>query len=293
MGKIVIRVPATSANLGPGFDSIGVALHLYLTVIVEEKTEKWRVNHALGPDVPNDEQNLIVQSALAVNSKLQPHQLTVMSDIPVSRGLGSSATAIVAGVKIANELGEMDLSLADQISAAAKIKGRPDNVAAALLGDVVVASFDGKDATTIKLNMPENLKMLAFIKNEPILASESRQLLPDNLSQKQAVFGSSVANVMVAALATQNWELASHLMERDQFHEAVRAKLAPELPMIRETAHQFGIYGTYLSGAGTTVSTFGTEPQLIVLRQKLMDMDVKGSLRIFDLDRQGATVNAE
>lgn len=293
MGKIVIRVPATSANLGPGFDSIGVALHLYLTVIVEEKTEEWRVNHALGPDVPNDKQNLIVQAALAVNPKLKPHQLTVMSDIPVARGLGSSSTAVIAGVKIANELGEMDLSLADQVTIAAKIEGHPDNVAPGLLGDVVVSDYDGESATTVKLGMPEGLKMLAFIKNEPLLTSESRKVLSDELPRKQAVVGSSVANVMVAALATNNWELASHMMERDQFHEIARTKLVPELPMIRETAHKFGIYGTYLSGAGPTIGTFGTEPQLIVLRQKLSDMDVKGSLRIFDIDRQGATVNAE
>lgn len=293
MGKIVIRVPATSANLGPGFDSIGVALHLYLTVIVEEKTEAWRVNHALGPDVPTDDQNLIVQSALAVNPKLQPHQLTVMSDIPVARGLGSSSTAVVAGVKIANELGEMDLSLDDQVTLAAKIEGHPDNVAPALLGDVTVSDYDGEKATSIKLAMPEGLKMLAFIKNQPLLTSESRGVLSDQLPRKQAVIGSSVANVMVAALATDNWQLASQMMERDQFHETARTKLVPELPMIRETAHQLGIQGTYLSGAGPTIGTFGTEPQLIVLRQKLTDMDVKGSLRIFDIDRQGATVNAE
>lgn len=293
MGKIVIRVPATSANLGPGFDSIGVALHLYLTVIVEEKTEAWRVNHALGPDVPTDDQNLIVQSALAVNPKLQPHQLTVMSDIPVARGLGSSSTAVVAGVKIANELGEMDLSLDDQVTLAAKIEGHPDNVAPALLGDVTVSDYDGETATSIKLAMPEGLKMLAFIKNQPLLTSESRGVLSDQLPRKQAVIGSSVANVMVAALATDNWQLASQMMERDQFHETARTKLVPELPMIRETAHQLGIQGTYLSGAGPTIGTFGTEPQLIVLRQKLTDMDVKGSLRIFDIDRQGATVNAE
>lgn len=293
MGKIVIRVPATSANLGPGFDSLGVALHLYLTVIVEEKTERWRVNHALGPDVPTDEQNLIVQSALKVNPNLQPHQLTVMSDIPVARGLGSSSTAVVAGVKIANELGEMDLTLADQVAAAAKIEGHPDNVAPALLGDVVVADYDGETATTVKLAMPEGLKMLAFIKNQPLLTSESRNVLSKELPRKQAIIGSSVANVMIAALATNNWQLVTHMMERDQFHETARTKLVPELPMIRETAHQFGIYGTYLSGAGPTIGTFGTEPQLIVLRQKLMDLDVKGSLRIFDIDRQGATVNAE
>lgn len=293
MGKIVIRVPATSANLGPGFDSIGVALHLYLTVIVEEKTEQWRVNHALGPDVPTDDQNLIVQSALKVNPKLQPHQLTVMSDIPVARGLGSSSTAVVAGVKIANELGKMDLSLADQVTIAAKIEGHPDNAAPALLGDVTISDFDGESATSVKLAMPEGLKMLAFIKNQPLLTADSRNVLSDQLPRKQAVIGSSVANVMVAGLATKNWELVSHMMERDQFHEIARTKLVPELPMIRETAHQLGIYGTYLSGAGPTIGTFAKEPQLIVLRQKLMDKDVRGSLRIFDIDRQGATVNAE
>ncbi len=122
MGKIIVRVPATSANLGPGFDSIGVAFHLYLTVIVEEATNQWRVNHALGSDVPNDERNLIVQAALKVNPKLSPHQLTVMSDIPVARGLGSSSTAIVAGVKIANALGEMNLSLAQQVTLLPKWK---------------------------------------------------------------------------------------------------------------------------------------------------------------------------
>ncbi|MFC6253095.1 homoserine kinase [Secundilactobacillus hailunensis] len=293
MGKIVIRVPATSANLGPGFDSIGVALHLYLTVIVEEETERWRVNHALGPDVPTDDQNLIVQAALTVNPKLKPHQLTVMSDIPVARGLGSSSTAIIAGVKIANELGEMDLSLADQVTLAAKIEGHPDNVAPALLGDVVIANFDGEKATTVKLAIPEDIKLLGFIKNQPLLTADSRKVLSDQLPRQQAIRGSSTANVMVAALATKNWQLASHMMEQDQFHETARTKLVPELPKIREIAHQFGIYGTYLSGAGPTIGTFGTEPQLIVLRQKLTDMGMLGSLRIFAIDREGATVNAE
>lgn len=293
MGKIVLRIPATSANMGPGFDSIGIALHLYLTIIVEEETEHWRVNHALGSDVPTDENNLIVQSALQVNPKLKPHQLTVMSDIPVARGLGSSSTAVVAGVKIANELGEMNLSLADQVSIAAKIEGHPDNVAPAILGDVVVSDFDGENATTVKLAMPDDLKVLAFIKKEPLLTSESRKVLSDQLPRQQAVLGSSVANVMVAALAKGDWALASHMMEKDQFHEQARTKLVPELPTIRETAHKLDIYGTYLSGAGPTIATFGTEPQLIVLRQKLSDMDMKGSLRIFDIDRDGTTVNAE
>ncbi|KRK99968.1 homoserine kinase [Secundilactobacillus odoratitofui DSM 19909 = JCM 15043] len=293
MGKIIVRVPATSANLGPGFDSIGVAFHLYLTVIVEEATNQWRVNHALGSDVPNDERNLIVQAALKVNPKLSPHQLTVMSDIPVARGLGSSSTAIVAGVKIANALGEMNLSLAQQVTLATKMEGHPDNVAPAILGDVVVADFDGETATTVKLSLPDDLKALAFIKKQPLLTSESRGVLADTLPRQQAILGSSVANLLVAALATGDWATASQMMERDQFHENARTKLVPELPVIREAAHQLGIFGTYLSGAGPTIATFGTEAQLIVLRQKLTDMNLLGSLRIFDIDRVGATVNAE
>lgn len=293
MGKIIVRVPATSANLGPGFDSIGVAFHLYLTVIVEEATNQWRVNHALGSDVPNDEHNLIVQAALKVNPKLSPHQLTVMSDIPVARGLGSSSTAIVAGVKIANALGEMNLSLAQQVTLATKMEGHPDNVAPAILGDVVVADYDGETATTVKLSLPDDLKALAFIKKQPLLTSESRGVLADTLPRQQAILGSSVANLLVAALATGDWTTASQMMERDQFHENARTKLVPELPVIREAAHQLGIFGTYLSGAGPTIATFGTEAQLIVLRQKLTDMNLLGSLRIFDIDRVGATVNAE
>lgn len=292
MSKVVIRVPATSANMGPGFDSLGVAFQVYLTVIIEEKTEVWRVNHALGSDVPTDENNLIVQAALKADPKLAPHQLTVMSDIPVARGLGSSSTAIVAGIKIANYLGEMDLSLDDQVTLASQMEGHPDNVAPALLGDVVVANFDGDQTTSVKLQMPD-LKVLAFIKNEKLLTKDSRNVLADELSRQQAVEGSSVANVFVAALASGDWQTASKMMEKDEFHEKARTKLVPELPQIRDVASKLGLHGTYLSGAGPTIATFGTEPQLTILRQKLTDLGLVGSMRILGIDRQGATVNAE
>lgn len=97
MAKLIIRVPATSANLGSGIDSVGLALQLYYTVIVEEKTDEWKVNHALGNDIPTDENNLIVQAILKVNAEIHPHQLTVISDVPIAHGLGSSTTAVVAG----------------------------------------------------------------------------------------------------------------------------------------------------------------------------------------------------
>lgn len=289
MGKTIIRVPATSANLGPGIDSIGAALHLYLTVIIEEKTEKWRVNHALGTSIPRDENNLMVQTALKVNPKLQAHQLTVMSDIPVSRGLGSSTSAVIAGIKIANELGEMDLSIADQLNWAVKLGGELDNVAPALMGQAAVATVNDGIADAIKLPLPD-LQALVFIPGQKLLAQKSRKALPKQVSFDTAVHASSVANVLVAALLKEDWELATKLIEMDEFHEQARSQLVPELNQIRDAAHELGIVGTYLSGAGPTVVTFGTSAQLTLLRTKLADADLPGSLRILELDKEGATV---
>lgn len=289
MGKTIIRVPATAANLGPGIDSIGAALHLYLTVIIEEKTEKWRVNHALGTEIPRDENNLMVKTALQVNPKLTPHQLTVMSDIPVSRGLGSSTSAIIAGIKIANELGEMDLTIPEQLNWAVKLGGELDNVAPALLGQTAVATVNEDEATAIKLPLPE-LRVLVFIPGQKLLARKSREALPKDLPFATAVHASGVANVLVAALLTKDWELAAKMIERDEFHEQARSQLVPELKQIRDAAHELGITGTYLSGAGPTVVTFGTSAQVTLLRTKLAKLDLAGSLRILDLDPDGATV---
>ncbi|MGX6429330.1 homoserine kinase [Levilactobacillus yonginensis] len=289
MGKTIIRVPATSANLGPGIDSIGAALHLYLTVIIEEKTEKWRVNHALGTDIPRDENNLMVQTALKIKPDLAPHQLTVMSDIPVSRGLGSSTSAIIAGIKIANELGELDLTIPEQLDWAIKLGGALDNVAPALMGQAAVATVDGVHADAIKLPLPD-LQVLVFIPGQKLMAEKSREALPKTLPLNKAVHASSAANVLVAALLKKDWELAAKMIERDEFHEQARSQLVPELNTIRDAAHDLNIMGTYLSGAGPTVVTFGTSAQLTLLRGKLADQDLPGSLRIIELDQDGATV---
>ncbi|WP_367295327.1 homoserine kinase [Levilactobacillus yonginensis] len=289
MGKTIIRVPATSANLGPGIDSIGAALHLYLTVIIEEKTEKWRVNHALGTDIPRDENNLMVQTALKIKPDLAPHQLTVMSDIPVSRGLGSSTSAIIAGIKIANELGDLDLTIPEQLDWAIKLGGALDNVAPALMGQAAVATVEGVHADAIKLPLPD-LQVLVFIPGQKLMAEKSREALPKTLPLNKAVHASSAANVLVAALLKKDWELAAKMIERDEFHEQARSQLVPELNTIRNAAHDLDIMGTYLSGAGPTVVTFGTSAQLTLLRGKLADQDLPGSLRIIELDQDGATV---
>lgn len=120
-----ITVPATSANVGPGFDSVGVAVSKYLTIEVLEAANKWEVLHDLC-DVPSDETNLLITTALQVKSDLKPHRIKMISDIPLARGLGSSSSVIVAGIELANQLADLNLSDDEKLTLATKIEGHPD-----------------------------------------------------------------------------------------------------------------------------------------------------------------------
>ena len=135
-----ITVPATSANVGPGFDSVGIAVSKYLTIDVLEAQENWWIEHDLGEEIPSNEENLLLQTALQVASDLPPHRLKMTSEVPLARGLGSSSSVIVAGIELANQLGKLTLSDEDKLEIATKIEGHPDNVAPAIFGNLVVAS---------------------------------------------------------------------------------------------------------------------------------------------------------
>ncbi|EHL99537.1 homoserine kinase [Lentilactobacillus parafarraginis F0439] len=292
MAKIIVRVPATSANIGSGIDSVGIALHMYYTVIVEEQTDKWKVNHALGSDIPTDERNLIVQTILKVDPDIHPHQLTVISDVPIAHGLGSSTTAVVAGIKIANTLGELNLSIEDQLTLGAKFEKHPENVAAAMLGGMAVSMFDGEKAIATKLPFPA-IDILTYIRPDGLSEVQSRKKLPKTIDYETAVKASSKENVFVALVSQGKFDQALPLIEDDQFHEPYRKDLVPEMAVIRQTAHKLGIYGTYLSGAGPTVAVLGEKSALIQLRIDLEQKGLNGSLRLLSIDDQGATVRGE
>ncbi|GAA2979325.1 homoserine kinase [Lentilactobacillus parakefiri] len=292
MAKVIIRVPATTTNLGSGVDSVGLALQLYYTVIVEEKTDEWKVNHALGNDIPTDEHNLIVQTILKVDSNIHPHQLTVISDVPIAHGLGSSTTAVVAGIKIANKLGDLGLSIEDQINLGTKIEGHPESVSAAMLGNLVVSTYDGEATTAATLPVPD-ISALMYIRPDGVSEAESRAKLPKQIDYDVAVHASSQENVFIALVAQGKWEQAVALIENDRLHEPYRKDLVPEIVQIRSTAHKLGIFGTYLSGAGPTVATLGKKAALTQLRIDLEQENLNGSLRLLSIDTEGATVRGE
>lgn len=218
-----IIVPATSANIGPGFDSIGVALSKYLSIEVLEESTEWLVEHNL-VNIPKDHTNLLIQTALHVKSDLAPHRLKMFSDIPLARGLGSSSSVIVAGIELANQLGNLALSQKEKLEIATRLEGHPDNVAPAIFGDLVISSIVKNDIKSLEVMFPDS-SFIAFIPNYELKTSDSRNVLPQKLSYEDAVASSSVANVMVASLLKGDLVTAGWAIERDLFHERYRQPL--------------------------------------------------------------------
>ena len=256
-----IIVPATTANIGLGFDSIGIAVDLYLTVTVVESSNKWKIEHPFGEAVPTNEENLIIETALAVCPTLQPHHLVCESDIPMTRGLGSSSSAIVAGIELANQLGKLNLTPQQKVEWATKLEGHPDNVAPAILGGLVVATYDeeSQEVDYLQKKIHSDIQGIALIPDFELSTKASRQVLPSEFVYSQAVQASSRSNVLVAALWQEDWKNVSRIVEKDLFHEPYRETLIPFLTPVRKLAKEKEAIGTYLSGAGPTVMVLSSK----------------------------------
>lgn len=256
-----IIVPATTANIGLGFDSIGIAVDLYLTLTVVEPSNEWKIEHQFGEAVPSNQENLIIETALAVCPTLQPHHLVCESDIPMTRGLGSSSSAIVAGIELANQLGNLNLTPQQKVEWATKLEGHPDNVAPAILGGLVVASYDAKsqEVDYLQKEIQSDIQGIALIPDFELSTKASRQVLPSEFVYSKAVQASSRSNVLVAALWQENWGNVSRIVEKDLFHEPYRETLIPFLTPVRKLAKEKEAIGTYLSGAGPTVMVLSSK----------------------------------
>ena len=284
-----IIVPATSANVGPGFDSVGIAVSKYLTIDVLEAQENWWIEHDLGEEIPSDEENLLLQTALKVAADLPPHRLKMTSEVPLARGLGSSSSVIVAGIELANQLGKLALSDEDKLEIATKIEGHPDNVAPAIFGNLVVASYVDQQTNHLVLPFPE-CALVAFVPNYELKTSDSRNVLPSEWTYKEAVAASSISNVAIAALAKGDLRVAGKAIEADRFHERYRQQLVTEFPQVKEVAHQHDAYATYLSGAGPTVMTLLPVEHAEAFAKDLESKGLNGQVFSLKIDTTGVKV---
>ena len=287
-----IIVPATSANVGPGFDSVGVAVTKYLEIQVCEEREEWMIEHQLGKWIPRDERNLLLKIALQIVPDLQPRRLKMVSDIPLARGLGSSSSVIVAGIELANQLGNLKLTDHDKLQLATKIEGHPDNVAPAIYGNLVIASSVEGQVSAVVAPFPE-CAFLAYIPNYELRTRDSRGVLPKKLSYKEAVAASSIANVAIAALLTGDMVKAGQAIESDLFHERYRQELVREFATIKKVAKRNGAYATYLSGAGPTVMVLAEPDKMPKIKAELEKQPFKGKLHELQVDTQGVRVETK
>ena len=284
-----ITVPATSANVGPGFDSVGIAVSKYLTIDVLEAQENWWIEHDLGEEIPSDEENLLLQTALQVAADLPSHRLKMTSEVPLARGLGSSSSVIVAGIELANQLGKLTLSDEDKLEIATKIEGHPDNVAPAIFGNLVVASYVDQQTNHLVLPFPE-CALVAFVPNYELKTSDSRNVLPSEWTYKEAVAASAIANVAIAALAKGDLRVAGKAIEADRFHERYRQQLVVEFPQVKEVAHQHDAYATYLSGAGPTIMTLLPVEHAEAFAKDLESKDLNGQVFSLKIDTTGVKI---
>lgn len=284
-----IIVPATSANVGPGFDSVGIAVTRYLTIEVLEPADSWVIEHDLGAGIPTDEKNLLLQTALSIAPAIQPHHIKMLSQVPLARGLGSSSSVIVAGIELANQLANLQLSDAEKLRIATEIEGHPDNVAPAIFGNMVIASYIGEDVQYVTADFP-SCDLVAFVPSYQLKTSDSRNVLPKEWSYKEAVAASSVANVAIAALLKGDLLTAGRSIESDHFHERYRQSLVKEFPQVKEVAHAHGAYATYLSGAGPTIMNLLAPEHTAAFVADLEKMGLDGDIFQLKIDTFGVRV---
>lgn len=293
MYKIV--VPATSANLGPGFDSIGVALDLYNVIEVEETTSGLHIKTNL-MKVPTDENNLIYRSMKAVFNKVgykeKGLRIIQTTEIPITRGLGSSSACIVGGILAANQIIGNKLTLEEMAVLAAKLEGHPDNTTAALMGGLVVSAFEGDELRYVKLDLPENLRFAAFIPNFTLPTIKARMVLPEKVDHRDAVFNSGRAALLIASLVTGNLKNLSWAFQ-DRLHQPYRKQFIPDMDRIFDISMKKGAQGCYLSGAGPTLIAVLDDCYdyfYVEMNSFLKSLNTKWELRIFNFNKKGAEI---
>jgi len=236
-----VRVPASSANLGPGFDCFAAALGMFLELEVSE-AERFELLSEL--DVPHDRSNLTV----AAFERILPasaYRFEVRSQIPLSGGLGSSAAAVLAGLLAADRLSGGG---AEVLALATELEGHPDNVAAALLGGVVVCA----DAEPHRFDVPDGLQALLVVPREPVATAQAREALPAQVPLGDAVYNTAHAALLMLGLATGDFGLVGRGLG-DRLHQPYRAHLYPRSAELVAGATALGALGATISGAGPTV----------------------------------------
>jgi homoserine kinase len=304
--KVKMRVPATTANLGPGFDIFGAGLSLYNEFEAEYapavKKTKFELKGEGKRALVKGEKNIFWKSMaetfklLGCGDKysLKNLNITIKTGIPLSGGLGSSASAIVGGISLANALCGDKLSKAQIARLGMKIEGHPDNIAPAVYGGLCVCCKN-EDGTIDVIGLPApKMKIVMCVPSFELRTKRSRQALPKHVDMQDAVFNSSRVALLTAAFCTGNYNLLRQGTQ-DKFHQPYRGKMIPAMREVIDTAAENGAYGAFLSGSGPSIAAFCSgktcekvqkamvkvwKRESVSVKSYILDFDTKGAVKI-------------
>ncbi len=293
-----VKAPASSANLGPGFDALGLALDLWNELDIDASGEPGAVtvegaDSSLLADKQNYSLNAMQELAQIHGRKLPSFSMTIRANVPVARGLGSSAAALACGLVAGNELAGLGLSTNDLFLQAWQMEGHGDNVGAAFFGGAVLAVAGMSHAILLSNGDDLGLMAVTFIPEASSATWAARAALPSNIPLPDAAFNVGVASGLTWGLSTGNREAIAAGMH-DRLHEPYRARLFPHLTPMTDAARQAGAVGACLSGAGPTILTL-VEPENVdavcaALREVAIDHDVNGEVKPLKPTSAGASI---
>ena len=292
-----VRVPASSANLGPGFDALALAMGLYLECQFQPAPKL--AIRASGRDselISTGEDNLIWQTALRVandtRKSMPPIELEIRNDIPLGKGLGSSAAALTAGVVIASQALELGWDAHRVLDEAAQIEGHPDNVAACVLGSIVASAIDSEGvARAVRLELDPHYNVAVVVPDFVLPTSEARRVLPTTYSREDTVFNVQRSALLIVALATGARDVFPTALE-DRLHQPYRYPLVPGLEEIVKLRAP-GLLGCALSGAGPSILVFherGHEGVCQLVREVFASRGHKSEIVCSTVSKQGYTL---
>jgi homoserine kinase len=297
---IRIQVPATSANLGSGFDSLGIALNLYNQVWMEE-SDTISITSKDNVSIPKDETNLIYWAAKSLyercGHKLPGLKIIQLNNIPMARGLGSSSACIVAGILGANRMLGSPLSQKELTDLAAEIEGHPDNTTPAIEGGLVASAMEAGRVYSVSVPVSEKIRFVLFIPPFELKTEKARSVLPQQYSRSDAVYNLSRSALMTASLFSGKLENL-RVAVQDKIHQPYRSGLIEHLDDVFRMSYELGSLGTYVSGAGPTiismVSSDEAEAFSALAQSRLKEKGINGwKIDTLAADPHGAQIFTE
>lgn len=295
--SVTVRVPATTANLGAGYDCLGLALALHNEVTLSlADTPSVEIEGDGAASLPRDGDHLVLRAvaaaAEAAERELPPLALRQVNRIPLARGLGSSSAAIVGGIVAANELFDLGLSARQTLDLATQVEGHPDNVAPALLGGLTVCCSVENEVLVKRLEVAPGLACVVAIPDFEVATHQARHALPATVPHADAVFNLCRVGLSVAALISGEFALLGEAM-RDRLHQPYRAHLVPGMDDTIAAALAAGAHGACLSGSGPTIAAFVSaagEEVGTAMEKAFARAGVRARAQLLALSAEGAQV---